>query len=95
MDSRWLGGGIMAAGALGMPGPSRIVAFGWLGERPGLPVLLLLAAIAFCVIVGFTLVAWKLLARDWPPREVTAVLVLFVAARIILDLVRMMGFWLV
>lgn len=85
----------MAIGALGMPGPSRIVAFGWLGERPGLAVLLVLAVIAFCVIVGFTLAAWKLLTKDWPPREVMLVLALFVAARVTLDVVRMMGFWLI
>ena len=64
---------------------------GWLGERPSFLVLLLLAAVAFVVIVGFGLMAWKLLTKQWPPRGAAALLVLVVAGRLILDGVRMMG----
>ncbi len=80
-------------GAFAMPGPSRLVAFGWLGERPSFALLLILAAVAFVVIVGFALMAWKLLTKDWPPKEAMGLLVLVVAARLTLDVIRMMGFW--
>lgn len=95
MDPRWLAGGAAAIGALAVPGPSRLVALGWLGPAAPLPLLLLLAAIAFAVIVGFALLAWKLLTRDWPPREATGLLMLVVGARLTLDVVRLMGFWII
>ncbi len=82
-------------GAFAVPGPSRLVALGWLGPSPGFFLLLLLAAVAFVVIVGFALLAWKLLTRNWPPREATGLLVLVVAGRLTLDVVRLMGFWLI
>lgn len=93
MDQRWLAGGAAAIGAFAVPGPSRLVALGWLGDRPSLLLLVLLAAVAFVVIVGFALLAWKLLTRHWPPREATGLLILVVAARLTLDVVRLMGFW--
>ena len=95
MDERWWAGGAAAIGARAVPGPSRLVALGWLGERPSFFLLLLLAAVAFVVMVGFALLAWKLLTRDWPPREATGLLVLVVAARLTLDVVRLMGFWII
>ncbi len=95
MDQRWLAGGAATIGALAVPGPARIVAFGWLGERPSFFILLLLALVAFAVIVGFALLAWKLLTKDWPPREATGLLALVVAARLTLDVVRLMGFWII
>ena len=93
MDQRWLAGGAAAIGAFAIPGPSRLVALGWLGDRPSFFVLLLLAAAAFIVFVGFALLAWKLLTREWPPREAAGLLVIVVAARLTLDVIRMMGFW--
>ncbi|MBY0503832.1 MAG: hypothetical protein K2X03_07975 [Bryobacteraceae bacterium] len=93
MDNRWLAGGAAAIGAFAVPGPSRLVALGWLGERPSFLLLLLLAAVAFVVIVGFALLAWKLLTKEWPPREAAGLLILVVAARLTLDVVRMMGLW--
>jgi hypothetical protein len=95
MDQRWLAGGAAAIGAFAVPGPSRLVALGWLGERPSFFLLLILAAVAFAVIVGFALLAWKMLTRDWPPREAIGLLVLVVAARLTLDVVRMMGLWII
>lgn len=92
-QQRLLAGGLGLVGAFAMPGPARIVAMGWLGPRPSLVVLLILAAVAFTVIVGFGLGAWKLLTKQWPPREATGLLILFVGARVILDVVRMMGLW--
>ena len=95
MDQRWLAGGAAAIGAFAVPGPSRLVALGWLGDRPSFFILLLLAAVAFVVIVGFALLAWKLLTKDWPPREAAGLLILVVAARLTLDVVRMMGLWII
>jgi hypothetical protein len=93
MDQRLLAGGAAMIGAFAIPGPSRLVALGWLGERPSFFLLLLLAAVAFIVIVGFALLAWKMLTRDWPPREAIGLLVIVVAARLTLDVVRLMGLW--
>jgi len=93
MDQRLLMGGIGLLGAFALPSPGGIVALGWLGHRPSLFVLLLLAAVAFTVFVGGALLIWKTLTRQWPPREAITVLVIVVAARLILDVVRMMGLW--
>ena len=90
-----LAGGVALLGAFALPGPSRIVALGWLGERPSFLLLLVLAAVAFVVLVGFALLAWKLLTKEWPPREAMGLLVLVVAGRLILDVVRMMGLWVI
>ena len=90
-----LAGAVVAMGAFALPGPGRIAAMGWLGSRPSFFVLLLLAAVAFVVIVGFGLLAWKLLTKEWPPREAVGLLVLVVAGRLVLDVVRMMGLWLI
>lgn len=80
--------------AFAIPGPARIVALGWLGPAPSFPLLVILAAVAFSVLTGGALLVWKILTNSWPPREVVQVLLVVVAARIILDMVRMMGFWL-
>jgi H+/gluconate symporter-like permease len=95
MDQRWLAGGAAAIGAFAVPGPGRLAALGWLGERPSFLMLLILAIVAFTVIVGFALLAWKLLTRDWPPREAIGLLAIVVAARLTLDVVRLMGLWII
>lgn len=88
-----LGAGVALLGAFAMPGPYQIVTMGWLGQRPGLFVLLILAMVAFGVVVGGALLIWKMLTRQWPPREAIGVLVVVVAVRLILDIVRLMGLW--
>lgn len=93
MDSRLLPTAVAALGVVAVPGPHRVVALGWLGVAPTVTVLLLLAAVAFVVLTGGALLIWKLLTRHWPPREAVGVLVVVVAARVILDVVRMMGLW--
>lgn len=79
--------------AFAMPGPARLAALGWLGPSASPLVLVLLAAVAFIIFVGGALLIWKTLTRHWPPREAIVVLVIVVAARLALDVVRMMGLW--
>lgn len=93
IDQRWRAGGAAAIGAFAVPGSSHLASLGWLGPSPGFFLLLVLASVAFVVIVGFALLAWKLLTRDWPPREATGLVVLVEAARLTLDVVRLMGLW--
>lgn len=66
---------------------------GWLDSQRSLPVLLLLAAITFATVVGTVLLVWRLLAKSWPPKEATLVLMLVVGARMVLSIMRHLGFW--
>lgn len=93
MESRLLPMAVAALGVVAVPGPRSVVALGWLGPAPSFALLLVLAAVAFVVLTGGALLVWKLLTRHWPPREAVGVLVVVVTARLILDVVRMMGLW--
>jgi hypothetical protein len=93
MDQRLLAAGAAGLGAFVVPGPYRIATMGWLGPAPSLPVLLILAVLAFFVFVGAALGIWRVLTNQWPPREAIGVLVIVVAARLALDVIRMMGLW--
>lgn len=95
MDQRLFGGGVALLAAFALPGPSRMVGLGWLGERPSFFLLLVLAAVAFVAIAGGTMIIWKLLTKQWPPREAVGVLLIVLAVRLVVDVVRMMGLWLI
>ncbi len=95
MNQRLFGSGAALLAAFALPGPSRLVASGWLGERPSFFMLLLLAAVAFAAIAGGTMMIWKLLTNEWPPRQVVGVLFVVLAVRLVVDVVRMMGLWLI
>jgi hypothetical protein len=71
----------------------RFSMWGFLGPRPSSLTAVVLSFLAWLVIVGFTVLAWKILAKSWPPKMAIQIVALFVAAKLILDLLRLSGLW--